>query len=775
MSSLPEKLLAKSKRNGKDITLQSHLEDTEKAASEVFCLEKRWGKNWCRFFKIYEKTEQEKFLLNLRIAALFHDIGKANEDFQIAVSQGGFYQQTIRHEHLSALILHLPEVREWLSQNKNLDLEVITAAVLSHHIKASADSEKWKWMQPKGKLFLQLFDSHYEINTIFDRIKEIAELPNNVRIDKKIWSEKSPWIESQESGFDTAVKFRRNIKKDANRLNLLLAIKAGLIASDAVASGLVREGEVIEDWINVTAHSNTIQKDEVASAIIDKRATKIFKDKPVKWNDFQLKSATLGKRALLLAACGSGKTIAAWKWAEAQTRTHEIGKVIFLYPTRGTATEGFKDYVGYAPETEASLLHGTAKYELEGIADNPNEATKDKDYETNARLFALGFWGKRYFSATVDQFLSFLEHSYSSLCLLPVLADSAVIIDEVHSFDKQMFENLVCFLQTFDIPVLCMTATLPKHRIENLEKVGLRVYPNKEEQSELKDLEEKEVHPRYNLEFVSNEDEALKIAAAEYKGGKRVLWVVNTVKRCQNIAKRLKKEYEIDSLVYHSRFRLMDRKKKHEATVDAFKQTEFPQIAITTQVCEMSLDLDADILITEIAPIPSLVQRFGRSNRHLDGKPEDFRSRIVVYMPESDKPYNQKDDLETALIFLNDLPQKDISQRCLAEKLEEHSPKVRQADGDFAPFLSSGYYAVPGNFREIDNFTNPCILLEDLDDVKKCLDEKKPIDAYVISVPKQFVLKDFEKPAWLPKYLSGADSKFYDEDFGFMTELEDEK
>jgi CRISPR-associated endonuclease/helicase Cas3 len=358
--------------------------------------------------------------------------------------------------------------------------------------------------------------------------------------------------------------------------------------------------------------------------------------------------------------------------------------------------------------------------------------------------------------------------------LLPVLADSAVIIDEVHSFDKQMFENLVCFLQNFDIPVLCMTATLPKHRIDNLEKVGLRVYPNKEEQSELKDLEEKEVHPRYNLEFVANKDEALKIAVAEYNAGKRVLWVVNTVKRCQNIAKRLKKEHKIAALVYHSRFRLMDRKNKHEATVDAFKQTEFPQIAITTQVCEMSLDLDADVLITEIAPIPSLVQRFGRSNRHL-AKGQDFRSRLVVYMPESDKPYNQKDDLDTALIFLNDLPNKGISQRCLAEKLEEHSPQVRQADGDFAPFLSSGYYAVPGNFREIDNFTNPCILSDDLDDVKKCLDVKKPIDAYVISVPKQFVLKDFDKPSWLPKYLSIADSNFYDEDFGFMTELEDEK
>ena len=94
MSNSPNILLAKSKKEGREpVTLQEHLEDTEKAARKVFCLEKRWGKNWCRLFKIYEKAEQERFLLNLRIAALFHDIGKANEDFQKAVSQKGFYQQ----------------------------------------------------------------------------------------------------------------------------------------------------------------------------------------------------------------------------------------------------------------------------------------------------------------------------------------------------------------------------------------------------------------------------------------------------------------------------------------------------------------------------------------------------------------------------------------------------------------------------------------------------------------------------------------------------------
>lgn len=784
MNNSHEILRAKSDKEGrKPFLLQDHLEDAEKTAREVFNLEKRWGRNWCRFFKIYEKADQEKFLLNLRVAALFHDIGKANEDFQTAVSQKGFYQQTVRHEHLSALILHLPEVREWLSENKSLDLEVITAAVLSHHTKASDIAEhKFQWMQPKVSEFLKLFDSHIELNNIFDRIKEIAELSNTLRLNRKLWNADSPWREAQSIGFDTARDFKRIVNKESKKgnsaqQNFLLAVKAGLIASDAVASGLVREGEIIENWINEKAHSETIKENEVAKAIIDRRAEIIFKDKPVKWNDFQLKSATLGKRALLLAACGSGKTIAAWKWAEAQSQTHEIGKVIFLYPTRGTATEGFKDYVGFAPEAEASLLHGSAKYELEGIAQNPNEATKDKDYqkETNARLFALGFWGKRYFSATVDQFLSFLEHSYSSLCLLPVLADSAVIIDEVHSFDERMFETLICFLKQFDIPVLCMTATLPNSRKENLENVGLRVYPSKEEQAELKDLEKAETHPRYNLKIVGNEDEAMKIAVEEFGQGKRVLWVVNTVKRCQKVAKRFEKESKVRPLIYHSRFRLMDRKSRHEKTVAAFKQINAAKIAITTQVCEMSLDLDADVLITEIAPIPSLVQRFGRSNRHLK-RGEDFRSRLVAYMPEKDKPYDQKKDLETALIFLKDLPEKDISQRLLAEMLMKHSPAERQHEGDFAPFLSSGYYAVPGNFREIDNFTNPCILSDDenFEAVQKCLAEKKPIDAFIISVPKQFVLKDFEKPAIFPKYLGIADAKFYDEDFGFMTELEDE-
>jgi CRISPR-associated endonuclease/helicase Cas3 len=764
----PTMLLAKSRRHGKEITLQRHLFETEQAAAEVFTPNGRWGRNWCRLFKLTGRERQESFLLHLRLAALLHDIGKANEDFYAAVTRPTFFPQTLRHEHLSALLLHLPEVRSWLRQNPSLDLEVLTGAVLSHHVKASEAD----WCQPKTKTVLQLFYTHPEVNVVLDRIKEVARLPNELRLRSNVWANKMPWSEAWEDGQKTARQFIRDLRRNEWRRSLLMAVKAGLIVADAVASGLVREGHDIEGWINDRVHSAPISEADVADSILDPKARQLSKGRPFDWHEFQKRAATLGPRALLLAACGAGKTVAAWKWAEAQAREREIGKVIFLYPTRGTATEGFRDYVGFAPEDEAGLLHGTARYELDAMAENPSEATRGKNYETEERLFALGFWSKRYFSATVDQFLGFMEHSYTGLCLLPVLADSALIIDEVHSFDRHMFDNLICFLKTFDVPVLCMTATLPCSRRGELIEAGLRVYPTPEERLELADLEEKERHPRYKLEHADDESAALKIAAAEYESGKRVLWVVNTVSRCQRAARRLFKEHSIKPLVYHSRFRLRDRKDRHAETVAAFKQTVEAKIAITTQVCEMSLDLDADILITEHAPVSSLVQRFGRANRSPDRDPT-FRARLIVYKPEANAPYTER-ELSEAANFLRELGSGGISQRLLAEKLEEHSPPQRAADGS-ARLLEGGYYATPGSFRDVDEFTRPCVLdrREDLAELKACLAANKSYDALVINVPEKFSRAMEDRPGWLPKYLGVASERFYDPDYGFMTELEE--
>ena len=380
MQQVPETLLAKSKREGRILSLEQHLLDTEQAAVLIFRVDGRWGRNWCRFFGLRDRETQEKFLLNLRIAALFHDLGKANEDFYRAVTRAEFVQQSLRHEHISALLLHLPAVRGWLAHNAALDLEVITAAVLSHHLKAARDGE-WKWCQSRRSRILHLFLQHAEVKAIFERIKLVASLTDIPPLPTVPWTDKSPWSEAWKHGDSTAQNFARQVRHDKERRALLLAVKAGVIVADAASSGLVREGHTIKDWIEEVVHATPIGSHDISDAIIAPRIRQISEKKSFSFHPFQEHIATQGSRVLLLAACAAGKTLAAWKWAEAQVREHDIGKVIFLYPTRGTATEGFRDYVGWAPETEGALVHGTARYELEAMLTNPSEATEGKTHQ----------------------------------------------------------------------------------------------------------------------------------------------------------------------------------------------------------------------------------------------------------------------------------------------------------------------------------------------------------------------------------------------------------
>lgn len=776
----PLTLLAKSKRKSKTeidkdivVSLEDHSIDTARCAEFIFTLEKRWGRNWCRFFRIAE-SDHRRFLLNLKIAALLHDLGKANEDFYAAVTKPGSPAQTLRHEHLSALILFLPEVRNWLTQNPALDLDVITAAVLSHHLKATPtrDADSYGWCAPRGKTTLSLFLQHGEIKAILRKIKEVAQLENAIpELPTKIWGEHSPYQEAWANGMNTAKKFGRAVRNEPQRLSFLLAIKAGVIVSDAASSGLVREEHRIEEWINQTAHSKTITATALAEAILNPRAQQIAEKikKPFEYKDFQKLTAEQGNRVLLLAACAAGKTLAAWKWAETQVSQYEIGKVIFLYPTRGTATEGFRDYVGWAPEAEAALDHGTAGYELEAMQENPSDALRGKTLERSEaeeRLYALGLWGRRYFSATVDQFLGFMEHQYNSLCKLPMLADCALIIDEVHSFDQKMFGTLISFLKKFDLPVLCMTATLPKSRRDQLldpEQGRMKLYLASDDAA-LKELEGK---LRYRLQPIADEETAFLKALAAYREGKRVLWVVNTVKRCQRIANRLAFELGIEVLSYHSRFKLTDRQNVHKLTVAAFQQEDVPAIAVTTQVCEMSLDLDAEVLITEHAPVPSLIQRFGRANRHLK---RQF-AVLHTYQPENEKPYD-KDEIEMAQKFLNAIGARDVSQAELAILLESHSIAEPKGD-DAASFLESGYFATPGKFRDADEFALPCVLDSDLAVLETKIKTKAPYDGYVVNVPnplKRFPELNEKRPTWLPKHIYLADHNFYNEQRGFSAE-----
>jgi CRISPR-associated endonuclease/helicase Cas3 len=415
---------------------------------------------------------------------------------------------------------------------------------------------------------------------------------------------------------------------------------------------------------------------------------------------------------------------------------------------------------------------------------DPDDHRKGLKYQSDPRLYALGHWKKRVFSATVDQFFPFMQYQYGPLCLLPLLVESVLVIDEVHSFDEAMFSTLKRFLKAFpDVPTLCMTATLPIERRNDLvDKCGLNPYA--EQETPTAGLLTDSQYPRHRIKWIDR-DEAKWLVRGALDDRKRVLWVSNRVADCQGTFKAFYEDGyslpgETKAFCYHSRFKLDDRKARHKQLIQAFqdavKDGAKPQaiLGATTQVCELSLDLDAEILVTELAPIASLIQRMGRCNR--DSKKMRTREigRVYVLRPEpgKEKPY-EKEELDVAKRFVNRLNGRDVSQDMLDRIYKRCDPREIEFE-KVCPFLDSGPYAEAGeeSFRESDDFAVPCILDHDVENVLSSLRERdlakrRLIDGLVVPVPRRYANEPRPGVSYFPRWLSVASQSRYDSLIGF--------
>jgi CRISPR-associated endonuclease/helicase Cas3 len=764
-------LMAKSARGGRPgRTLIEHTQDVVEAFESMFGtpeqpteLASRWG----RFFEL---SDARAFLLNGLRAAQFHDWGKADDGFQAMLSRLG--SQLLRHEQISALLMHHPEVWKWLGNDPQLDLPVILAAVVGHHLKArstefgrpQADIESLLRIRWDNKAF-----QDYLATLALGSERGVPDVP-------KLWSYTSrpgtaDLLEALDAVRERLEQLGDELEQDEPRRRLLWAVRAALIVADSAGSGLFREGKPVKQWIGEAFDGQKrLDGAAVQEKVIGPRIEQIG-ERWTGWNRFQSACGDpeqVPARALLLAPCGSGKTLAAWRWIEARCNERKVGRVIFLYPTRGTATEGYRDYVSHAGPEEAALVHGTADLDIDDI--HPDLSDEDRIKE--ARLFALQQWPKQLFSATVDQFLGFLQHGYAPTCLLPILVDSVVVFDEVHSYDRGMFSALLDFLKHFDVPALCMTATLLSRRQRQLSEHGLKVVNGLDLGGEGGLLQVIADHPRYRIQAVADDKAAEEHVRAALARGDRVLWVVNQVDRAQEIARRFAGKPDLQELridgellrgdiplyCYHSRFRLKDRRKWHKRVVSAFggeRESGRPVLAVTTQVCEMSLDLDADLVVTEYAPASSLVQRMGRCCRDMTAHEANptRTGEVIIYKPESRLPYTQQE-----MIGVDDFVKKLLETGTVSQsQLEVFLTDVPQA-GELPKecrFIVSGPWAASGeeNFRDTEDRNRPALLPGDVEEYLRLRAGKKSwkSNELIVSVPNKYIdpAPDKRLPNWL--------------------------
>lgn len=254
---------------------------------------------------------------------------------------------------------------------------------------------------------------------------------------------------------------------------------------------------------------------------------------------------------------------------------------------------------------------------------------------------------------TVDQLLMMsLKQKHLALRHLG-LSKKVVIIDEVHAYDAYMSQYLKRTLQwlgAYKVPVILLSATLTaQSRMELLNEYQSGRAKNITDDSKLKRFKEN----RANLQLISNQypiitytdgyevkqktdfpkdadkeirvrrisDENLKDLLDNFSKQVGVVGIiVNTVKRAQLIGSQLLEIFGDETVdIIHSAFIATDRATKEEKLLKTIgKDGDRPKfkIIIGTQVLEQSLDIDFDVLITDIAPMDLLLQRIGRLQRH---------------------------------------------------------------------------------------------------------------------------------------------------------------
>jgi CRISPR-associated endonuclease/helicase Cas3 len=298
------------------------------------------------------------------------------------------------------------------------------------------------------------------------------------------------------------------------------------------------------------------------------------------------------KNLVIISPTGAGKTEAGFIYLQR--------KGFFMLPYRVSANgiymraEGmFRNYAG--------LLHSSAlSYVLEK-EENREDIQNNQEGTAFLNYFLSRNFAKPIIVSTPDQLMHFVFRYKGFEKYYATALYSRLVIDELQSYDPITLAFIVQGLEVLAQnggKFLVMTATFPEFLRERFERMGV----------EFKTFNTQE-KPYHNVQVIDDSIDNYVEKMIELSQKAKVLVVVNTVRK----AIELKEKFE-DAKLLHSRFILKDRKEKEREIMKFFNSQE-KGLWITTQLAEVSLDLDADYLFTELSTADSLIQRMGRCNR----------------------------------------------------------------------------------------------------------------------------------------------------------------
>ena len=314
---------------------------------------------------------------------------------------------------------------------------------------------------------------------------------------------------------------------------------------------------------------------------------------------------------ILRAPTGSGKTDASLLWARHQVDAGRADRCVIAMPTRFTSNSLSVDVEKNVSKT--GLYHSSAWHARygEGVGEDQEARHRAGEMHRMARLLATPVT-----VCTIDHLCAALTGTREDhFAIFYHLCNSCLVVDEADFYDPFVQANLKVLLRVlrhFDVPVLVMSATVPDaakdfYDIDTLE----------EDTSDL-DRTRCIVNDAGEADEPDDIEEVLRPIMRQERP--TAIVYANTVKRALKYYDWFRDNTGVDPILYHSRFTEPDKKEIEQRLTNALGQEAWANgtaegVAVLTQIGEMSLNISAPVMVSELCPYDRLAQRAGRLGR----------------------------------------------------------------------------------------------------------------------------------------------------------------
>ena len=551
--------------------------------------------------KNYSNKFNDKELNLIEIACKLHDLGKMNYKFQEYIQKdytinkelNDLYNQLnirdIPHGVLSCCFIDIDNLQKEFGFDDE-DIRVLATAIFNHHNRELLDNNKQR----------------IEFNRLNKIVNE--DLKYNVEKYNEIYNKN---LYCEYDGIDENMIKNNDCKRKNYEFWLkFIVIKGMLNKIDYAASVCVynKEKRIYEFGINKDDFEMTA--DNSCEKVITK-----FKQKKYELKDCQkFMKDNKDKNIIVVASTGIGKTEGALLWAG-------DSKTFYTLPIKVSINAIYERIKtqNYYDKEKITILHSDAVSEL-----MKEDADFGDAWDKYGKSKKLSY---PFTVCTIDQLFYFVFKSLGTEIFPATLKYSKIIIDEIQSYTPEITAFILYGLKVINDlggQFCIMTATLPPIIKELMERENIKFETPK---IFIKEDENGNSIKRHFIKFIEFKDEEEKDfnynEILEKAKNNKVLIICNTVKRSQDVYTKLKEKNKqnIEINLLHSRFIFRDRKFKEEK-IQEFASTKEKRVCrhsgiwISTQIVEASLDIDFDVLYTDMCSADSLLQRMGRCYRN---------------------------------------------------------------------------------------------------------------------------------------------------------------